>query len=89
MSATTPVTQSGHVSSSPSTLDTIGDTARVTAERAATYAAQQGQVAAKHYVSEPAKDLLTLMKEYAREKPDVAACWCFGLGVLVGWKLKP
>ncbi|TWU01712.1 hypothetical protein [Neorhodopirellula pilleata] len=89
MSTSTPVTHPGHIASSPSTLDTIGDTARVTAERAATYAAQQGQVAARHYVAEPAKDLLTLMKEYAREKPDVAACWCFGLGILVGWKLKP
>ena len=70
-------------------MDTIGDAAKDTAERAANYAAQQGQVAAKHYVAEPAKDLVSLMKEYAREKPDVAACWCFGLGILVGWKLKP
>lgn len=89
MPSSTLVTHTGHVSAPPSTLDAISDTAKETAGRAANYAAQQGQVAAKHYVSEPAQDLLTLMKEYAREKPDVAACWCFGLGILVGWKLKP
>jgi len=71
------------------TMDLIGEKAKKTANFAAHYAAEQGQVAARHYVAEPAKDLLTMMKEYAREKPDVAACWCFGVGMLIGWKLKP
>lgn len=37
---------------------------------------------------QPSKDLVEHMKEYAREKPEVAALWCFGLGFIVGWKLK-
>ncbi len=87
MSTTTPEFQDS--AKVQSTASAIGETAKDAAGRAASYAAEQGQVAAHHYVAEPAKDLLTLMKEYAREKPDVAACWCFGLGILVGWKLKP
>jgi hypothetical protein len=34
-------------------------------------------------------DLIDYLKEYAREKPEVAALWCFGLGFIMGWKLKP
>ena len=37
---------------------------------------------------QPSKDLLTYVQAYAREKPDVAALWCFGLGFVLGWKLK-
>jgi hypothetical protein len=32
---------------------------------------------------------LALFKEYARERPEVVALWTFGLGVVIGWKLKP
>jgi hypothetical protein len=38
---------------------------------------------------QPSQDLMEYLKAYAREKPDVAALWCFGLGFVVGWKLKP
>jgi hypothetical protein len=38
---------------------------------------------------EPAHDLADYLKEYARERPEVVALWCFGLGFIVGWKLKP
>ncbi|WP_437186930.1 hypothetical protein SH668x_000301 [Planctomicrobium sp. SH668] len=34
-------------------------------------------------------DTLCYLKEYAREKPEVAALWCFGIGFIVGWKMKP
>ena len=27
-------------------------------------------------------------QEYARRRPEVVAMWCFGLGLIVGWKLK-
>ncbi len=37
----------------------------------------------------PADDIVTYLKTYAREKPDVAALWCFGIGFVLGWKLKP
>jgi hypothetical protein len=34
-------------------------------------------------------DLIDYFREYAREKPEVAALWCFGIGFILGWKLKP
>ncbi|MCA9054162.1 MAG: hypothetical protein KDA75_10020 [Planctomycetaceae bacterium] len=37
----------------------------------------------------PAQDLVEYAKTYAREKPDVFALWCFGIGFVLGWKLKP
>jgi hypothetical protein len=37
----------------------------------------------------PSQDLLQYAKTYAREKPDVFAMWCFGIGFVIGWKLKP
>jgi hypothetical protein len=38
---------------------------------------------------EIAHDVVDYLKEYAREKPHVAALWCLGLGFILGWKLKP
>ena len=38
---------------------------------------------------QPSKDIVEYLKEYAREKPEVAALWCFGIGFVLGWKLKP
>lgn len=63
--------------------------AKEAANRVAHSAAEATQEYAQHYVAEPAKDLFSLAKDYARDKPDVAAMWAFGLGVIVGWKLKP
>lgn len=37
----------------------------------------------------PSADLVDYVKEYAREKPEVAALWCLGVGFVLGWKLKP
>ena len=37
----------------------------------------------------PGKDLLDYARTYAREKPEVVALWCFGVGFILGWKLKP
>lgn len=38
---------------------------------------------------QPSQDLMDYAKEYARQKPEVMALWCFGVGFIVGWKLKP
>ncbi len=37
----------------------------------------------------PLTDAYEYMRAYAREKPDVCALWCFGIGFVLGWKLKP
>lgn len=38
---------------------------------------------------QPAQDLVDYAKAYAKERPEVVAMWCFGIGFIVGWKLKP
>lgn len=35
-----------------------------------------------------AKSALEHFEEYGRERPGVVALWCFGLGFVLGWKLK-
>ena len=37
----------------------------------------------------PGPDLIDYLKDYARQKPEVAALWCLGIGFILGWKLKP
>ena len=39
--------------------------------------------------AQPTRDLVEYLKEYARENPEVTALWCFGIGFVLGWKLKP
>jgi len=38
---------------------------------------------------EPPCELLDFLRKYAQEKPEIAALWCFGIGFVLGWKLKP
>jgi len=40
-------------------------------------------------VMQPFDDLYKYFQDYARERPDVVALWCFGIGFVLGWKLKP
>lgn len=37
----------------------------------------------------PAEAAMIYLREYARERPEVIAMWCFGIGFVLGWKLKP
>jgi hypothetical protein len=37
----------------------------------------------------PAEDLTEYLRAYARQKPEMAALWCFGIGFVLGWRLKP
>jgi hypothetical protein len=34
-------------------------------------------------------DVSRYVQDYARERPDVFAMWCFGAGFILGWRLKP
>ena len=38
---------------------------------------------------QPLQDLMDYCRTYAREQPEMAALWCFGIGFVLGWKLKP
>lgn len=37
----------------------------------------------------PSSDLMEYYRQYARERPEVVALWCFGIGFVLGWKFKP
>ena len=37
----------------------------------------------------PTEKLMEYFREYARERPEVVALWAFGIGFILGWKLKP
>jgi hypothetical protein len=47
------------------------------------------QAAGRDKDFEIGQDLIEYAKEYARQKPEVVALWCFGIGFILGWKLKP
>lgn len=51
-------------------------------------AAQRGPATAGQQL-QPLEDLRDYAIAYARQKPEAAAMWCFGVGFLLGWKLKP
>ena len=52
-----------------------------------TYAQEMGL--AEDQQLEPFADLMEYLREYAQERPEVTAMVCFGLGFILGWKLKP
>jgi len=37
----------------------------------------------------PFDDLFNYLRDYTRENPEVVALTCFGIGFVLGWKLKP
>jgi hypothetical protein len=32
---------------------------------------------------------VSFFHEYARERPEIVALWAFGVGFILGWKMKP
>ena len=40
-------------------------------------------------VREPLEELKSNLVGYARQRPELVALYCFGLGFVLGWKLKP
>ena len=46
-----------------------------------------GIVANKNFTASEAG--FALFKQYAQERPEVVALWAFGIGFMLGWKLKP
>ena len=37
----------------------------------------------------PFEDAWEYLRAYTRERPEVVALACFGVGFILGWKLKP
>ena len=50
----------------------------------------QSTEASAHWEKElkPLNDMMCYFREYAKENPEVAALTCFGIGFIMGWKLK-
>ena len=40
-------------------------------------------------LSDTANDAIECFQNYAKERPDVVAMYCLGIGFVLGWKLKP
>ena len=40
-------------------------------------------------LSDAAQDALSIFQDYAKDRPDVVAFTCLGIGFILGWKLKP
>ena len=36
----------------------------------------------------PSRDLVEYFRQYARERPEVVALCCLGVGFVLGWKMK-
>jgi len=51
----------------------------------------QQQWGRRHGGSEisPAEAAVQFFRDYARERHEVVAMWAFGVGFILGWKLKP
>ena len=49
----------------------------------------QNEIRARTAPSEPTpKSALEHFQEYGRERPEIVALWCLGIGFVLGWKLK-
>lgn len=77
-----------NTTSKESTTSQVRDAAREKFADVADSAASTMRSAGSHYVAEPASDVFGLLRDYAKNKPDVAAMWAFGLGIMIGWKLR-
>ena len=53
-----------------------------------TYAAEP-EASQAGYELRPMDDFIQYLREYTRERPEVVALTCFGIGFVLGWKLKP
>lgn len=42
-----------------------------------------------HQQMSPSEAAMKFFKDYSRERPEVVALWCIGIGFILGWKLKP
>jgi hypothetical protein len=49
---------------------------------------QQSATMREQDPAELGRDMVEYLREYARENPEAAALWCFGIGFVLGWKLK-
>jgi len=47
------------------------------------------QSAERDYELRPLEDFMAYLREYTRERPEIVALTCFGIGFILGWKLKP
>jgi hypothetical protein len=51
--------------------------------------AYEAEPTERHSELKPMDDFMAYLREYTRERPEVVALACFGVGFVLGWKLKP
>jgi hypothetical protein len=56
--------------------------------RPSTYRRKVAQIAGDDRLS-ASEAAFACFKEYAKEHPEMVALWAFGMGFVLGWKLKP
>jgi hypothetical protein len=40
-------------------------------------------------IEEPMEEMMALLRKYARQRPEMTALACFGIGFVLGWRLRP
>ena len=69
--------------------DMSQNTSRQTASYQESNRAAQLNEERRTTAAEAAEAAVMCLKQYARERPEFVALWTFGIGFVVGWKLKP
>lgn len=59
------------------------------AEQTAAWRPDQGPNPSAFQGADACDAAVTFFRDYARERPEVVAMWAFGIGFVLGWKLKP
>ena len=59
------------------------------AEQTAAWHPQQGSNPSALQGADACDAAIAFFRDYARERPEVVALWAFGVGFVLGWKLKP
>jgi len=54
-----------------------------------TYQYGSSERSQEQQLQQPTEKLMEYFTEYARERPEIVALWAFGIGFVLGWKLKP
>jgi hypothetical protein len=62
--------------------------AAMTARQRQTHASRNSAAKSALTDHQPVQTLVETARTYARENPEAAALWCFGIGFVLGWKLK-
>ena len=70
------------------TFGSIQGSRETTSLEATGIGAPRGTASSLGMQEEP-RSLMCHLKDFVKENPTSAAMWCFGIGFVLGWRLKP